>query len=61
VARDEIGSILYMPTLWRGESAAAMGRRRSLLTDTPGVMVDPKLPDSLIARGLSISEAREPN
>lgn len=59
VAADEMGqSYNINADTVAGELAAAMGAEKLiLLTDTPGVMVDPKLPDSLIAR-LSISEAR---
>ena len=59
VAADEMGqSYNINADTVAGELAAAMGAEKLiLLTDTPGVMVDPKLPDSLIPR-LSISEAR---
>ena len=59
VAADETGqSYNINADTVAGELAAAMGAEKLiLLTDTPGLMADPKVPDSLIPR-LSINEAR---
>jgi acetylglutamate kinase len=59
VAADETGqSYNINADTVAGELAAAIGAEKLiLLTDTPGVMRDPKIADSLLPR-LSISEAR---
>jgi acetylglutamate kinase len=59
VASDETGqSYNINADTVAGELAAAVGAEKLiLLTDTPGVMRDPKIADSLLAR-LTINEAR---
>ncbi|OUC12253.1 MAG: acetylglutamate kinase [Alkalinema sp. CACIAM 70d] len=59
VAADEMGqSYNINADTVAGEIAAALGAEKLiLLTDTPGLMKDPKVPDSLIHQ-LSIREAR---